>query len=46
VADFPTRRTSSQLDREDLPDLGAAIARNAGKPGTPWEIVKKELSLK
>jgi len=32
-------------DLEDLRDLNAAIERNAGKPGTPWNEVKKELGL-
>lgn len=32
-------------DLEDLRDLNAAIARNAGKPGTPWQKVKGELGL-
>ena len=32
-------------DLEDLRDLNEAIARNAGKPGTPWSEVKKELGL-
>jgi hypothetical protein len=32
-------------DLEDLHDLNEAIARNAGKPGTPWSEVKKELGL-
>lgn len=30
---------------EDLRDLDAAIARNAGKPGIPWAQVKKEFNL-
>jgi hypothetical protein len=30
-------------DMEDLMELRAAVERNAGKPGTPWEEVKKEL---
>jgi len=30
---------------EDLRDLNGAIVRNAGKPGTPWSEVKKELGL-
>jgi hypothetical protein len=30
-------------DLEDLRDLNAAIERNAGKPGVPWEEVKREL---
>jgi hypothetical protein len=29
-------------DLEDLRDLNAAIARNAGQPGTPWEAVCEE----
>jgi len=32
-------------DLEDLRDLNEAIARNNGKPGTPWEQVRKELEL-
>lgn len=32
-------------DLEDLRDLNEAIARNAGKPGTPWSEVRKELGL-
>jgi len=32
-------------DLEDLRDLNAAIIRNAGKPGTPWDKAKKELGL-
>ena len=32
-------------DLEDLRDLNAAIARNAGKPGIPWSQAKKELGL-
>jgi len=47
------RRLSDELirlrarveDLEDLRDLNAAITRNAGKPGTPWAQVKKELGL-
>lgn len=30
-------------DMEDLMELRAAVERNAGKPGTPWEQVKAEL---
>ncbi len=30
---------------EDLRDLNAAIDRNAGKSGIPWERAKKELGL-
>ncbi len=32
-------------DLEDLRDLNDAIVRNAGKPGTPWTKVRKELGL-
>jgi hypothetical protein len=32
-------------DLEDLRDLNAAIERNAGKPGIPWNEVKGELGL-
>ena len=32
-------------DMEDLMELRAAVERNAGKPGTPWERVKTELEL-
>ena len=32
-------------DLEDLRDLDSAIERNAGKPGIPWDQVKKELGL-
>ena len=30
---------------EDLRDLNAAIARNAGRPGVSWEKVKSKLGL-
>jgi hypothetical protein len=30
-------------DMEDLLELTAAVERNAGKPGIPWEQVKAEL---
>ena len=30
---------------EDLRELKAAIARNAGKPGIPWEKAKAKLGL-
>jgi hypothetical protein len=40
------RRLQERLeDMEDLMELRAAIERNAGKPGTPWEQVKAELGL-
>ena len=32
-------------DLEDLRDLEAAIAENAGKPLVPWEQAKSELDL-
>jgi hypothetical protein len=32
-------------DMEDLMELRAAVERNAGKPGAPWEEVKRELDL-
>ena len=40
------RRLQERIeDMEDLMELRAAIKRNAGKPGVPWECVKKELDL-
>ena len=40
------RRLHERLeDMEDLMELRAAVERNAGKPGTPWEQVKAELDL-
>ena len=30
---------------EDLIELRDAVARNAGKPGIPWEQVKAELDI-
>lgn len=39
-------RLRSRVDElEDLRDLNAAIARNAGKPGVPWARVRKEFKL-
>ena len=32
-------------DLEDLLELRAAIDRNAGKPGIPWEKAKSELEI-
>jgi hypothetical protein len=32
-------------DLEDLRDLNGAIARNNGRPGTPWDKVKRELNI-
>ena len=32
-------------DLEDLHELRAAVERNAGQPGVPWEQVKAELAL-
>ena len=40
------RRLQERIeDMEDLMELRGAIERNAGKPGVPWEQVKKELDL-
>jgi hypothetical protein len=40
------RRLQQRLkDMEDLLELRAAVERNAGKPGVPWEQVKTELEL-
>jgi hypothetical protein len=40
------RRLQERLEEmEDLMELRAALERNAGKPGTPWEQVKVELDL-
>ena len=40
------RRLQERIeDMEDLIELRSAIERNAGKPGVPWEQVKKELDL-
>jgi len=40
------RRLQERLeDMEDLIELRAAVERNAGKPGAPWEQVKSELEL-
>jgi hypothetical protein len=40
------RRLRERLeDMEDLMELRAAVERNAGQAGTPWEQVKKELEL-
>ena len=32
-------------DLEDRRDLACAKARNAGKPGVPWEAAKKEFGF-
>ena len=32
-------------DLEDLYELREAVTRNAGKPGIPWDHVKKELEI-
>jgi hypothetical protein len=32
-------------DMEDLIELRAAVERNGGKPGIPWEKVKTELDI-
>jgi hypothetical protein len=42
MADSSRRDASGE---EDLRDLNEAIARNAGKPCTPWAKAKKELGL-
>lgn len=40
------RRLQERIeDMEDLMELRAAVERNAGKPGTPWEEVKAQLDL-
>jgi hypothetical protein len=40
------RRLQERIeDMEDLIELREAIKRNAGRPGVPWEQVKKELDL-
>jgi hypothetical protein len=40
------RRLQERLeDVEDLMELRAAVERNAGKSGIPWEKVKTELNL-
>jgi len=40
------RRLQERLeDMEELMELRAAVERNAGKPGRPWEHVKAELDL-
>ncbi len=40
-----SRLRARVADLEDLRDLNQAIARNKGKPGTPWEQVKRELEI-
>jgi len=32
-------------DLEDLMELRAAVERNAGKPGVPWDEAKKQLDI-
>jgi hypothetical protein len=39
------RLRSRVEDLEDLRDLNAAVARNQGKPGVPWEQAKALLGL-
>jgi hypothetical protein len=40
------RRLQERIeDMEDIIELRGAIKRNAGRPGVPWEQVKKELDL-
>ncbi len=45
MADTSRRYASGVEDLEDLRDLNAAITRNAGKPGIPWDKAKKQLGL-
>jgi hypothetical protein len=40
-----TRLQERVEDLEDLGDLEAAVAENAGKPLIPWDQVKAELEL-
>jgi hypothetical protein len=38
------RRLQERIeDMEDLMELRAAVERNAGKPGVPWEKLKAQL---
>jgi cell division protein FtsB len=39
------RLRSRVEDLEDLRDLNAAVARNAGKPGVPWAQARRALKL-
>jgi len=40
------RRLQERLeDLEDLMELRAAVERNGGRPGVPWEQVKTEAGL-
>ena len=40
------RRLQERIeDMEDLMELRAAVERNDGKPGVPWEKAKAELDL-
>ena len=38
-------RAKSFGDLDDRRDLARSKQRNAGKPGTEWETVKKEIGL-
>ena len=40
-----TRLRERVEELEDLRDLNAAIARNRGKPGVPWNKAKAALGL-
>jgi len=39
------RLRSRVEELEDLRDLNAAVARNQGKPGVPWDKAKAALGL-
>jgi hypothetical protein len=40
-----SRLRSRVEELEDLRDLNAAVVRNQGKPGVPWEKAKAALGL-
>jgi hypothetical protein len=40
-----TRLRERVEELEDLRDLNAAVARNRGKPGVPWDKAKARLGL-
>jgi hypothetical protein len=45
LAKKAARQRGRVEDLEDLRDLQAAIARNAGKPGIPWSKARAELGI-